>query len=77
MITDFSFADAFQGRAGGVLLSNLKGSLLLRLTGPLCCGTLPRDPLNFSTKCLFFHTCHHLKRNFVASEKCGGSILMH
>lgn len=61
----------------GVLLPTLKGSLQPGLTGPRCCGALLRDPRNSSTKCLFFHSCHHLKRNFAASEKCGGSILMH
>lgn len=45
----------------GMVLSTLKGHLQAWADQASLLGwSLKRDPLNFSTKCLFFHSCHHL-----------------
>uniref|UniRef100_A0A8C6D6R1 Serine/threonine-protein kinase 38 n=1 Tax=Moschus moschiferus TaxID=68415 RepID=A0A8C6D6R1_MOSMO len=43
-----------------IVLSTLKGHLQAWADQASLLGwSLKRDPLNFSTKCLFFHSCHH------------------
>ena len=45
----------------GIVLSTRKGHLQAWADQASQLGwSLKRHPLNFSTKCLFFHSCHHL-----------------